>query len=390
MYAQRYLQSAELNNISGGKMGFRVAVVFISATVVAVCTHGCRRQQPQPQRPPALVTVAEATTGDVPQYLDEIGTCSADQTVAVKPQATGQITEIFFEEGTDVNVGDKLYTIDPKPYQATLNQAEANLAQGKAQLQLAQSEYARGQSLLPTNAISHEEVEVRRNSVAVAEAQIKSSVAAIDVAKVNLSYCFITSPIPGRTGQHLLDIGNAVTANSNTVLVTLQKLDPIYADFTIPENQLDAVRAQMKSGVLKTMVRLPTDEPNNAKSGQLTFLDNSVQTATGTIKLRAVLENKDRRFWPGQFVNVRLILSTIKNAVLVPSAATQISQKGPYVYVIEPNDTARLRLVKVGQRQGTMVVITEGIKPGERIVTEGQVAVTPGGKVKIQKTGSRS
>jgi multidrug efflux system membrane fusion protein len=234
--------------------------------------------------------------------------------------------------------------------------------------------------------VSRQDYDAKKNAVAVAEAQVQQNAAAVETARLNLEYCTIHSPITGRAGQRLVDLGNVVTANNGSLLV-IQRLDPIYADFTVTESDLTAVQRNMSRGTLQVEVRLP-DEPDNARRGQLTFLDNSVQEGTGTVKLRATLANADRHFWPGRFANVRLILGIRRQAVLVPADAPQTAAKGPFVYVVKPDATAELRPVKIGQRQGEMVVIEQGIKPGERIVVTGQLGVTPGGKVRIVQTPS--
>jgi membrane fusion protein, multidrug efflux system len=233
-----------------------------------------------------------------------------------------------------------------------------------------------------TRAVSQLDYETKKNAVAVDKAQIQSAEAAVENAKLNLDYCYIHSPINGRAGARLVDVGNVVQANT-TALLSIQRLDPIYADFTVPEQDLSSVRAEMARGTLKALVRLPTDAEAVARAGTLTFLDNAVQSTSGTVNLRATVPNADHHFWPGQFVNVRLILSTLKDAVLIPNQATQISQRGSYVLVIKPDDTADLRLVTVGQRQGDDVVATSGLAAGERVVVTGQALVIPGAKVRI-------
>lgn len=344
------------------------------------------------ERPPALVTISEAVARDVSVYIDEIGTCTAREVVSVHPQISGQITEMHFTDGADLKKGDMLFTIDPRPNQAALVQAQASLAQSVAALALAKSEFERAKTLLPTGAISKEEYDIRQSAVAVGEAQVQASQAAIQTAQVNLDYCFIRSPIDGLAGQRQVDVGNVVTAsnsnvpNSGTPLLVIQRLDPIYADFTITERDLASVRLEMAKDDLKTYVRLPDESDANARQGTLTFLDNAVQEGTGTVKLRATLPNTDHYFWPGQFVRVRLVLSILKDTVLVPSEATQLSQKGPFVYVLRSDSTAELRLVKLGQRQGELVIITEGLKANEKVLTSGQLTVTPGGKVRVQET----
>jgi multidrug efflux system membrane fusion protein len=335
------------------------------------------------ERPPAPVTVAAAVTRDVPVYLDEIGKFVAREAVTVQPQVTGRITKIHFTDGADVKTGDVLFTIDPRPYQAQLNAAEANLANARAALALAKSQFARYESVTDKRAITREDYDARKNAVEVNEAQVKQQQAAVETARLNLEYCTIRSPINGRAGQRLVDLGNVVNANTSALL-SIQRLDPIYADFTVPEHDLTTVRQYMARGTLKVEVRLP-DAPNAPRDGELTFLDNAVQDATGTVKLRATVPNGDRYFWPGQFAKIRLILSIRQGAVLIPEAALQTSAKGPFVYVVQGDGTASLRPVTLGQRQEELVVIDQGLTPGEQVVVTGQLGVTPGGKVRIEQ-----
>ncbi len=375
----------------GNRASRRIARRAIILLLIGLTLSGCGKKQAPIEQPPVWVTISEAVSRDVPVYIDEIGTCTACEVVSVHPQISGQITEIHFTDGADLKKGDMLFTIDPRPNQAALVQAQANLAQNMASLALSKSEFERAKTLLPTGAISKEEYDVRQKAVAVGEAQVQASQAAIQTAQVNLDYCFIRSPIDGRAGQRQVDVGNVVIAynpntSSGSTLLVIQRLDPIYADFTITERDLSSVRLKMAKGSLKTYVWLPDEPEANARDGNLTFLDNAVQEGTGTVKLRATLPNQDHYFWPGQFVRVRLVLSILKDAVLVPSEAIQLSQKGPFVYVLRPDSTAELRLVKLGQRQGELVIITEGLKAGEKVVTSGQLTVTPGGKVRVQET----
>jgi membrane fusion protein, multidrug efflux system len=235
-----------------------------------------------------------------------------------------------------------------------------------------------------SKAVSKQDYDTKKNTVVLDQAQIESAEAALETTKLNLEYCYIHSPIEGRAGARLVDVGNVVQANT-TGLLLIQRLDPIYADFTVTERDLPEVQKEMSRGSLKALVRLPSDPENRARTGKLTFLDNTVQNGTGTINLRATMSNPDHHFWPGQFVNVRLVLATQKGAVLIPNQATQISQKGPFVYVVKPDSTADLRLVTLGQRQGDDVVITQGVAAGENVIVTGQLTVPPGGKVRIDK-----
>ena len=363
------------------KRGFVVggiAVLVLAGLVVGF--RGGKKAPPSFERPPAAVTLAVATARDVPVYMDEIGKTVARENVTVSPQVTGRLVEIRFTDGGDVRKGDLLFTIDLRPFQAQLDATLATLAQQKAELDLARTQYKRYADLVVTKAVSQAEYDIRKNAVAVDEAQVKQAEAAAETARLNLQYCTIRSPIDGRAGRRLVDIGNVVEANK-TALLTIQKIDPIYADFTVNQNELTAVQDNMRRGSLKVEVRLQ-DEDDKPLPGQLTFLDNAVADATGTVQLRATVDNRERRLWPGRLVKVRLVLSTLKSAVLVPSVAPQMSAKGPFVYVVKDDSTAELRIVKTGQPQGDLVVIEEGVKPGEKVVVNGQLGVTPGGKVR--------
>src|SRR6201988_1764492 len=350
-----------------------------------MAASGCNRANPQAagsQMPPPLVSVAKAQAQDVPVYLDEIGKSYAFESVTVTPQVGGRITQRQFQDGADLAKGQLLFVIDPRPYQAQLDSAKGALAQAKAALQLAKVEFARSSELFASKVTSKEDYDTKKSTVDVDQAQVESAEAALETAQLNLEYCYIHSPIQGRAGARLVDIGNVVQANT-TGLLLIQRLDPIYADFTITERDLPNVQKEMTRGTLKTFVRLPSDTEDRARSGKLTFLDNIVQNGTGTVNLRATISNPDHHFWPGQFVNVRLVLATQKGAVLIPNQATQISQKGPFVYVVKPDSTADLRPVTLGQRQGENVVIIQGVAAGENVMGTGQLTVPPGGKVRV-------
>jgi len=333
------------------------------------------------ERPPAPVTVARAVARDVPVYIDAVGKTVAREVVSVQPQVSGRVTQIHFTDGANVKIGDLLFTIDPRPYQAQLDQAEANVAQAEAALSLAKVNFARVEKVSDPRAVSRQDFDARKSAVESAEATLKQNRAAVENARLNLEYCTIRSPINGRAGQRAVDVGNVVSANNGSLLV-IQRLDPIYADFTVTESELSGVQRNMAKQALKVEVRLP-DDGTEPREGNLTFLDNSVQEGSGTVKLRATLNNNDRSLWPGRFVKVRLILQTQRDAVLVPADAPQLSAKGPFVYVVKPDSSAELRPVKVGQRQEDLIVIKDGLKADERVVVSGQLGVTPGGKVRV-------
>jgi membrane fusion protein, multidrug efflux system len=368
---------------------FRRNESFFFLCLCSALLAGCAKKDPPAfERPPSPVVVATASTRDVPFYLDEVGRTVAREVVSVQPQVSGKITEILFTDGANLKKGDPLFTIDPRPFEAALNAAEANLAQSKAALDYAKIEFARVQDLVESKAIARQDYDTRKNAVDVGDAQVKQNEAALETAKLNLEYTSIRSPIDGRAGHRLVDLGNVVTANTTTLL-TIERMDPIYADFTVTENDLSEVQRNAASRALKAEVRLP-DEPNHPDVGELTFLDNSVQSSSGTVMLRATVPNPNHHLWPGQFVNVRLVLAMLPKAVLVPAGATQESANGSFVYVVKQDSTAELRPVKLGQRQGESVVVQQGVQPGERVIVTGQLAVVPGGKVRVVTGGSES
>lgn len=360
-------------------------LTLVAVMLPLVTTVACNRNNVQaaaPALPPPVVTVTRASVQDVPKYLDEIGRNAAFESVAVTPQVGGRITERHFKDGENLAKGQLLFVIDPRPYKAQVDAAQATLAQAKASLELAKIQLARDEEVIAQHAISKQDYDTKKSAVDVNQAQVEAAEAALETAKLNLEYCYIHSPIDGRAGARLVDIGNVVQANSSSLL-SIQRLDPIYANFTITEADLPAVQKQMAGGAMSAAVRLPSDPENAARKGRLEFLDNVVQNGSGTVTLRATLNNSDHHFWPGQFVDVKLVLATEKKAVLIPNDAAQISQKGPFVYVVNPDETAELRPIKLGQRQGSDVVVTDGVAPNERVVVAGQLLVRPGAKVHI-------
>src|ERR671934_1164685 len=346
-------------------MLFAILAAFAIYRVVQHRTQSAKAAQP-PTRP---VLVAKVISKDVPLYLDEIGTCAAYETVQLQAQVSGQIIGRHFQDGADVKKGDLLFTIDPRPFQATLDQA-------KAQAALDQVTLKRQGDLRARKVISQQDYDT-----AVANAQ--KSQAAAEAAQVNLDWCYIKSPINGRVGLRNVDVGNLV-GPSTPSLVTIQGLDPIYTDFTIAETDLALVRNYLGSPNLKVQTWSP-DDKIPPRTGELYFIDNAVQPGSGTVKARAVTPNPDRALWPSEFVRVRFILDTLKYATLVPSQAVQISQSGPFVFVVKPDNTVELRPVKPGQRQdGDLTVIESGVKPNEAVVVTGQLALGPGTKVEAK------
>jgi membrane fusion protein, multidrug efflux system len=350
----------------GRKRVYIFAGIVVLALVLLVFRAFVGRQKSPPPPPPRPVAVAKVMQKDVPRYLDEIGTCAAFETVQVQSQVSGQIMVRHFQDGADVKKGDLLFTIDPRPYQAAVDQA-------KAQAALDQVTLKRQEDLRAKNVTSSQDFDT-------AQANAKKSEAAAEAAQVNLDYCYIKSPINGRVGLRNVDIGNLVSPSSPP-LVAIQGLDPIYTDFTVAETDLALVRKYLGGPNLKVQTWSP-DEKMAPRAGDLYFIDNAVQPGSGTVKARAVTPNPDRALWPSEFVRVRFILDVIKDARLVPSQAVQISQSGPFVFVMKPDNTVDPRPVKPGQQQdGDLTVIESGVEPGETVVVTGQLALAPGTKV---------
>src|SRR5213595_2701763 len=344
---------------------FAVLAVFVTYRIYQHRATEVKAAQPAPR--PA--SVAKVVAKDVPLYLDEIGTCAAYETVQVQAQINGVIIGRHFQDGSDVKKGDLLFTIDPRPFQAALDQT-------KAQAELDQVTLKRQEDLRARKVISQQDYDT-----AVANAQ--KSQASTEAAQVNLDWCYIKSPINGRVGLRNVDVGNLV-GPSIPSLVTIQGLDPIYTDFTVAENDLPLVRKYLGGPNVKVQTYL-ADGSITPRTGDLYFIDNAVQPGSGTVKARGVTPNPDRALWPSEFVRVRFILDMLKNAALVPAQAVQVSQSGPFVFVVKPDNTVDLRPVKPGQSQeGDLTVVESGVKPGETVVVTGQLALAPGAKVAPQ------
>lgn len=363
-----------------------IAASVAAATVLGGCNRNDGPQTGVPAEagamPAPTVGVAVAEARDVPVYIDAIGKATARESVMITPRVAGQIVERQFEDGADIEKGQVLFVIDRAPAEAALAAATAQLAQSKAAADLARIELDRYNAVAGTNAISKSDLDTRRNAVDVAAAQVAAAEAAVRQAQITLDFCTITAPISGRAGARLVDVGNVVKEN-DTQLLSIQGLTPIYADFTINEQELSRVRENMANGTLQTHVRLPSDDVSQTRQGDLIFLDNAVQDGTGAVRLRAAIENADRKLWPGQFLQVRLVLRTYKDAVLVPQQATQLGQGGPFVLVVKDDMIAEQRDIVLGQTQGDKLVIERGVVAGERVITEGQLMVRPGGPVQI-------
>jgi len=340
--------------------------------------------------PPAVpVNVAAAQQQTVPVRLTGIGNVEAYQTVSIKARVDGQIVEVNFREGDPVKKGVVLFRIDPRPYQSTLRQAEANAMRDKAARDQARSQATRYQELLDKNFISKEAFAQIRTNAETAEAVARSSQAAVENARLNFEYCTITSPLDGYVGKVLLQAGNLVKANDVNSLVVINQVRPIYVNFSVPEQVLPEVRKHMASGPVTVEV-VPPDAGTERIGGRLIFVDNAVDPSTGTIKLRAQFTNEEAALWPGQFVNVSLRLYEQADAITVPSTAVQTGPEGQYVYVVGPDLLAEMRKVTVQRADGERAIIATGLAKGERVVTRGQLRLGPKTPVQIAKPAAEA
>ena len=357
------------------------------------------------------VTVAKASTRDVPVEVQVIGNVEAYSTITVKALVGGQLTTVHFKEGDFVRKGEKLFDIDPRPLEAAYNQAVANIARDQASLLQAQANLARDEAnakyqdsqakrygeLFTAGVISKDQAEQLRASadagaqavnadkaaIASARANIGASQATAENAKVQLSYTSIYSPIDGRTGNLTVKQGNVVTAN-NMDMMTINQVEPIYVTFSVPEAQLPAIKKYMALGTLSVRSRPQDADTADEETGKLTFVDNTVDITTGTIKLKGTFPNTDHKLWPGQFVRVTLRLTTQQNAVVVPNQAIQTGQTGAFVYVVKDDKTVETRPVVSGARVGQDMVVNQGLSVGETVVIEGQLRLAPGSKVVVR------
>lgn len=330
--------------------------------------------------PPVHVTAVERKP--FPVILGGLGTVQATNTVTVRSRVDGQIEKVAFEEGQMIKEGDLLVQIDPAPFQATLNQAIAKLAQDQASLTNAKQDLERTTVLSKQGNATQQLFDQRTANVASLTAQVQADQAAIDSARVQLAYTTITSPLAGRAGFRLVDRGNIVHASDQTGILTITQVQPISVVFTAPEQQLPAISEALKAGPLK-VTAYSSDGKTELGQGTLKLIDNQVDPASGTVRLKAAFDNPDDRLWPGLSVTTRLLVSTVDNVVVVPDNAVQRGPNGLYVYVVAPDSKAELRDIKVSRIEGDQALVENGLSPGERIVTSGHYRVLPGGLVQV-------
>ena len=389
--------------------GWLAALGLATLTTATVgCSDRATAQKTPPAPPAVPVSVAEATQRTVPLQVNAVGNVQAYTSVSIKSQVAGEIQQVHFTEGRDVKHGDPLFTIDPRPFETALRQAEAALGQRQAEVtqaraniarDVAQQEWAQVQekryaAMLERELIAREQYEQIRTNMAAMEATVRAdraaeenasaaataAQAAIDNARVQLSYTRIHAPIDGRTGNLLVQRGNVIKANEDNPLVVIAQVRPIYVSFAVPEQQLAAITRYQAAGSLTVQARVPNQA---AVSGTLTFVNNTVDPSTGTIQLKATFANGESLLWPGQFVETTLTLAS-EHAVVAPSRAIQPGQQGPFVFVVKPDSTVESRKIEPGRRLERETIVTRGLTPGERVVTDGQLRLAPGVRVDIK------
>ena len=372
------------------------AVVILSLVAIVVLwrlNHGTEVPAAEAQTPAPGVPVTAGTVAaqDVPVFLNGIGTVQAYNMVAIKSRVDGQIVKVDFKEGQDVKEGEPLLQIDPRPFQAALEQAQANKQKDEAQLVGAQLDLDRYEKLIGSGWQTRQSYDQQKATVGQLQASIKGDEAQINTAKLNLSYSDIRSPIDGRLGAKLVDKGNLVHANDNAPLVTITEVKPIFVSFTLPQETLGDVRENHK-GLPLVVYAYSGDGKKQLAEGKLTLIDNSIDQSTGTVHLKARFDNDDERLWPGQFVSLRVVLSTRREVATVPAQTVQNGPNGYYAYVIKPDDTVERRAVDIASIQDGIAVVTKGLSPGERIVVDGQYRLTEGIRVKptAPQTGAAS
>jgi membrane fusion protein, multidrug efflux system len=374
------------------RWGPRLTVILLAALVLAggvyYYQHGVAVEQAAKAKSAAAprgipVTAVAARSGDIGVYVEALGTVTPVYTVTVTSRVQGEIMNIYYREGQMVRKGDPLIDIDPRPYEAALTQAEGQLARDQAVLKEAQIDLERYQAAYKRNAIAQQQVVDQEQLVKQSEGTVKNDQGAVENAKVNLIYCHIKSPIDGRVGLRLLDPGNIVQANSTTSLVVITQLQPITVIFNVAEDFLDQIQGQLRQGHAMTVQAFNRSNEKKIADGKLLTIDNQVDTTTGTVKLRAIFENKDSSLFPNLFVNARLLVDTEHDAILIPAAAVQRNAQGAFVYVIKPDMTASMVTVKPGTIDGNTEAV-QGIQENQIVAVTGFDKLQDGAKVTIR------
>lgn len=356
-------------------------------TLFIVCLSSCHSPKPLPPAPSYPVQITKAKIQDVPIFIEALGHVESIISINIYSRIEGELIGVHFKQGQEVKQGDLLFTIDPKPYQAAVKQAQGALEQSLANLALAEEKVKRYRMLASNEYYSQIDYETLQSDLAANLALVKENQGRVDSANIELDYCWIYAPIDGMTGILQIDYGNLICVNCNSTLVTLNQMAPIFVTFNIPEFQLPRIQKSYREKTLKVLSAYEDFKSGDIFEGELYMLDNTVDEQTGMIAMRGIFENKNRELWPGQFVRNRLILYTMKDAVIIPFTAVQITQTGPIIFILKEDMTVEQRSVKLGQRMDENVIVLQGIEGGEKIIFEGQINLHTGSKVRI--TGTR-
>ena len=362
----------------------------VAAACLTAAALGCERKQPPPRAEAVPVTAATVARQDVPLEVRAVGHVEPYSSVSIKARVGGQVTKVGFREGQDVRQGDLLFQIDPRPYAATLAQTQAQLERDRAIMKNAEEEARRYAALVQKDYVTKEQYDATLSNAAAMQASVKADEANVENARLQLSYCAVTAPIPGRTGAVLVYAGNTVKGNDDNPLVVLNQIQPIYVSFAVPESSLALIRQHVRAGQKLVVAASQSGNPSNAQTGELTFFNNTVDPTTGTILLKATFPNRNEVLWPGEYIDVLLTLATEPNAIVVPSQAVQTGQSGQYVYVVKNDLTVESRPVVVSRTRGSLAVVAKGLRSGERVVTDGQLRLSPGARVEIKQAEGRA
>ncbi|MGH7094807.1 MAG: efflux RND transporter periplasmic adaptor subunit [Stellaceae bacterium] len=372
-----------------------VAVAFVVVTASYglhdLWRHAAAAEQHAPAGPPPgiPVTAGKVVAADEPEFLTGIGSVQAYNTVTIKSRVDGQIVAVNFKEGQEIKAGDSLFQIDPRPYQATLEIVQATKAKDEAGLASAQADLSRYMALVGSGYQTRQSVDQQKATVLQLQAALKGDQAQIDAAQLNVNYCDIRAPISGRLGVRLVDIGNIVHAADPGGLVTITQTKPIFVTFTMPQNELHKIHEKQALTPLTT-IAYGDDAVTKLGEGKLTVIDNTIDQSTGTIRLKSTFANLDERLWPGEFVNVRLILRIRKGVPVVPAETVQEGEDGKFVYVIKPDNTVARRKVEVTSVQDGVAIIAKGLKTGESVVVQGQYRLVDGSHVHIRPPAAKA
>jgi membrane fusion protein, multidrug efflux system len=353
------------------------------ALVILVVFASCHKGSKPVKNQSITVSASSVTEKTIDEKTKAVGNVQASATVSIRSRVDGQLLALGFKEGDYVKAGQLLFSIDPRSYQVSLEQSEANLARDQATYNNSKLTLERNAPLAPKGYIARQDFDQMKANVASQEAVVKADMAAVENASLQLSYCTIQSPINGRTGSVLVNVGNLVRASDTTPLLVINQISPIYVSFALPEQRLSSLQEQLLKGPVTVTAQIDKDAPDQTVQGTLSFVDNTVDTTTGTVQLKATFPNEDQKLWPGEFVTVNLPIARLTNVLIVPTEAVQAGPRGAFVYVLDTQLNAHVQLVTTGPEIDSSTVIKDGLKLGDKVVTAGQMRLTDGDRKSV-------